>query len=187
MTITAKSVGIADIDGGADRAERLPCAARLADRGARAALPAGATERGRAAGRHRLQARPEARRAIHARQHLSISISYAGFKGIDVPSLLQSLWLYPFGCTEQLSSTAFPLLYYHQASLLGSAGLEDDDFQDTSDAGVHARVQQAIDTMLDRQGDNGVFGLWSLGDGEASALAQRLCAGFPDPRQGGGL
>ena len=99
---------------------------------------------------------------------LSISISYARFKGIDVPSLLQSLWFYPFGCTEQLASTAFPLLYYHQASLLGSAGLEDPDFQDTSDTGVHARVQQAIDTMLDRQGDNGVFGLWSLGDREAS-------------------
>ena len=99
---------------------------------------------------------------------LSISISYAGFKGIDVPSLLQSLWFYPFGCTEQLASTAFPLLYYHQAALLGSAGLEDEDFQDTSDAGVHARVQQAIDTMLDRQGEDGVFGLWTLSDGEAS-------------------
>lgn len=99
---------------------------------------------------------------------IAVSISYAGFAGIDVPSLLQSLWLYPFGCTEQLSSTAFPLLYYNQAPLLGNVGNQDNEFADTSEAGVHARVQRAIDTLLDRQDNNGVFGLWRLGDNEAS-------------------
>ncbi len=99
---------------------------------------------------------------------LSVSISYAGFAGIDVPSLLQSLWLYPYGCTEQMISTAFPLLYYNHPPLLGSVGQQDEDFQDTSMAGVHARVQKAIDTILDRQDQGGVFGLWSVGDGAAS-------------------
>lgn len=101
---------------------------------------------------------------------VSVNISYAGYQGIDVPSLLQSLWLYPYGCTEQLSSTAFPLLYYHQPLYLGLVSNEDDDedFQDTSSAGVHARVQQAIDTILDRQDETGEFGLWRVGDDEAS-------------------
>ncbi len=101
---------------------------------------------------------------------VSVNVSFAGYQGIDVPSLLQSLWLYPFGCTEQLSSTAFPLIYYNESTLLGRAGVDDDDngFQDTSDAGVHARVQQAIDTILDRQDETGEFGLWQESDGEAS-------------------
>jgi uncharacterized protein YfaS (alpha-2-macroglobulin family) len=102
------------------------------------------------------------------KQVQSVSIAYAGFAGIDVPSLLQSLWLYPFGCTEQMASTAFPLLYYHQASLLGGIGAQDAAFADTSDAGVHARVQEAIGTLLDRQDADGVFGLWRVGDNEAS-------------------
>jgi uncharacterized protein YfaS (alpha-2-macroglobulin family) len=99
----------------------------------------------------------------------SVSVSYAGFKGIDVPSLMQSLWLYPFGCTEQLSSSSFPLLYYKQPDvLLGSIGSQDEDFADTSAAGVHARVQQAIDTILDRQDATGEFGLWQVSDAEDS-------------------
>lgn len=98
----------------------------------------------------------------------AVNISYAGYKGIDVTSLLQSLWLYPFGCTEQLSSTSFPLLYYNETALLGRIGDDDDGFQDTTDEGVHARVQQAIDTILDRQDETGEFGLWRVGDGEAS-------------------
>jgi alpha-2-macroglobulin len=100
---------------------------------------------------------------------LAVSIGYAGYKGIDVPSLLQSLWLYPYGCTEQLSSTAFPLLYYNQAALLGGAAPpRQADWGDDSNAAVKQRVQQAIDTILDRQGADGVFGLWTVGDGDAS-------------------
>jgi uncharacterized protein YfaS (alpha-2-macroglobulin family) len=100
---------------------------------------------------------------------LTVSIGYAGYQGIDVPSLLQSLFLYPYGCTEQLSSTAFPLLYYNQAALLGDAAPDRrPEWGDDSNAGVKARVQSAIDTILDRQGADGAFGLWEVGDGEAS-------------------
>ncbi len=95
---------------------------------------------------------------------VNVSVGYAGYRGIDVPSLLQSLWLYPYGCTEQLSSTAFPLLYYSQAALLGRVDAD----APVSDAVVKARVQDAIDTILDRQDATGMFGLWDVGDGEAS-------------------
>ncbi len=90
---------------------------------------------------------------------LSVSLGYSGFGGIDVPSLLQSLYRYPYGCTEQLSSSAFPLLYANDPALLGKL---------PHDQAVHERVQQAIDTILDRQDESGEFGLWRANDGEAS-------------------
>jgi uncharacterized protein YfaS (alpha-2-macroglobulin family) len=102
--------------------------------------------------------------AAFAPGSLHVSIGYAGYRGIDVPSLLQSLWTYPYGCTEQLSSTAFPLLYYSRAALLGGAATGGDD----SDAAVKQRVQDAIDTILDRQDATGTFGLWEVSDGDAS-------------------
>ena len=91
---------------------------------------------------------------------VSVSLGYSAFAGIDTPGLLQSLYRYPYGCTEQLASSAFPLLYFNDPALLGGVPV---------DAGVHQRVQAAIDTILDRQDASGQFGLWRVGDGEASA------------------
>ncbi len=91
---------------------------------------------------------------------VTVSIGYSGFAGIDVPSILQSLYQYPYGCTEQMSSLAFPLLYFRDPALLGRL---------PQNQGLRARVQFAIDTILDRQDASGRFGLWRAGDGEASA------------------
>lgn len=85
-----------------------------------------------------------------------LTIGYSAQANIDVPGLLQSLYTYPFGCTEQLSSSALPLLYFNDARLLGHSA---------SDPGVHARVQDAIGTIADRQDAAGRFGLWHVGDG----------------------
>jgi uncharacterized protein YfaS (alpha-2-macroglobulin family) len=90
---------------------------------------------------------------------VSVSLSYSRLAGIDVPGLLQSLWRYPFGCTEQLTSTAFPLLYYQDAALSGQAA---------RDSGIHARVQAAIDRIIDRQNGDGSYGLWRANDNEGS-------------------
>ena len=89
----------------------------------------------------------------------SVQVSYARLAGMDVPGLLQSLWRYPYGCTEQLASTAFPLVYYSDPSL--SSGAADK-------AEVNHRVQSAIDRIVDRQDPEGTFGLWRAGDGLAS-------------------
>ncbi|HTH97703.1 MAG TPA: alpha-2-macroglobulin [Stellaceae bacterium] len=102
---------------------------------------------------------------------LTVSLGYAAYAGLDVPSLLQSLYLYPYGCTEQLSSTAFPLIYYSDPSLLGHVPLDGPLAAGDSKQGpaaVKARVQTAIDTILDRQSDDGSFGLWRAEDNEAS-------------------
>lgn len=90
---------------------------------------------------------------------VTVSLGYSGFSGIDVPSLLQSLYRYPYGCTEQLASSAFPLLYFNDPGLLGRI---------PKDLATKARVQQAVDTILDRQDAAGQFGLWRSGDGQAS-------------------
>jgi uncharacterized protein YfaS (alpha-2-macroglobulin family) len=86
-------------------------------------------------------------------------ISYSKLAGIDVPGLLQSLWRYPYGCTEQLASTAFPLVYYDDPTLASGAA---------DKAAIHERVQSAIDRIVDRQNPEGTFGLWRGGDGLAS-------------------
>src|SRR5262249_52862036 len=90
---------------------------------------------------------------------VTISIGYSAFAGLDVASLLQSLYRYPFGCTEQITSIAFPLLYYNDPLLLGRV---------KKDEGVRGRVQRTIQILLDRQGASGKFGLWTADDGSAS-------------------
>jgi uncharacterized protein YfaS (alpha-2-macroglobulin family) len=89
----------------------------------------------------------------------SVQIGYSRLAGMDVAGLLQSLWRYPYGCTEQLASTSFPLTYYDDPAL--SSGAADK-------AEVHKRVQSAIDRIVDRQDPEGTFGLWRAGDGLAS-------------------
>jgi uncharacterized protein YfaS (alpha-2-macroglobulin family) len=69
----------------------------------------------------------------------------------DAPGLLASLDAYPYGCTEQLTSKALPLLYFDQvATAMGAAGGSD----------VHKRVEEAISQILLNQSPNGAFGLW---------------------------
>ncbi|WP_449301433.1 alpha-2-macroglobulin family protein [Parasedimentitalea psychrophila] len=74
----------------------------------------------------------------------------------DVPGLLSSLDQYPYGCTEQVTSKAMPLLYLSsvaQASGLGNG------------PAVQMRVQDAIAKVLTRQASNGAFGLWRAESG----------------------
>ena len=76
----------------------------------------------------------------------------------DIPGLLASLDRYPYGCSEQITSRALPLLYL--SSVAEQAGITQDKDQD-----LRKTVQKAIDTLISRQGHNGSFGLWSTGNG----------------------
>ncbi|KAB2886791.1 MAG: alpha-2-macroglobulin family protein [Albidovulum sp.] len=69
----------------------------------------------------------------------------------DAPGLLAALDAYPYGCTEQLTSKALPLLYFDQvATAMGAAGGSD----------VRKRVEETIAEILLNQSPNGAFGLW---------------------------
>ena len=75
----------------------------------------------------------------------------------DAPGLLTALDRYPYGCTEQVTSRAMPLLYFDQlSSALGIAGK----------AKVKERVDQAIKSVLSNQSSNGAFGLWRPDSGD---------------------
>ena len=42
---------------------------------------------------------------------VSLTVSYSPFRGFDPAPIAAALSRYPYGCSEQLVSTAFPLLY----------------------------------------------------------------------------
>jgi uncharacterized protein YfaS (alpha-2-macroglobulin family) len=72
----------------------------------------------------------------------------------DVPGLLKWLDKYPYGCIEQTTSRAMPLLVFNDLADL--AGLP-------RDQALRPRVQDAIDAVLDMQNYSGNFGMWAPG------------------------
>lgn len=75
----------------------------------------------------------------------------------DVPGLMQRLDQYPYGCTEQVTSKALPLLYL--SSVAKSLGLGEGPQ-------VEARIDAAIRRVLTRQASSGAFGLWRAESGD---------------------
>jgi alpha-2-macroglobulin len=76
---------------------------------------------------------------------------------LDAPGLLEALDRYPYGCTEQVTSRALPLLYFDD--LARAMGLADSDT-------LALRINQAIERVLTNQASNGSFGLWSASSGD---------------------
>ena len=110
-------------------------------------------------------------------------ISFSNLAGLDPAPILDELYRYPYGCTEQLVSVAMPLLYYN--TLAAEAGAQ-------RDARITRRLQDAATQLLDRQGPDGAFGLWRAGDGHATPwlgayttdfLARAQREGLAVPRQ----
>lgn len=72
----------------------------------------------------------------------------------DVPGLLKWLDKYPFGCIEQTTSRAMPLLYFNDLADLARL---------PKDQALHARIQDSVDNVLDMQNYAGNFGMWGPG------------------------
>jgi uncharacterized protein YfaS (alpha-2-macroglobulin family) len=87
-------------------------------------------------------------------QDASVSLNVARADGFDVPALLMSLDRYPYGCAEQTTSRALPLVYFDE--LQPGSGLP-------ADAEIHKRVQEAVYRVLSYQSSSGSFGLWAPG------------------------
>ena len=76
---------------------------------------------------------------------------------LDAPGLLEALDRYPYGCTEQTTSRALPLLYFDEmAKALGMA----------ERLTIAKRIDQAIERVLTNQSSNGAFGLWRASSGD---------------------
>jgi len=76
---------------------------------------------------------------------------------LDVPGILTALDRYPYGCAEQTTSRALPLLYVNDlAKRMGLA----------TDAQLRERIDGAIARVLDMQDGSGAFGIWGPSDGD---------------------
>ena len=87
----------------------------------------------------------------------SVALNVSRSSAFDVPAMLMTLDRYPYGCAEQTTSRALPLLYLSEMN--AQSGLPDD-------GEVKKRVQEAIYRVLSYQSSSGSFGLWSPGSGD---------------------
>ena len=81
----------------------------------------------------------------------SLTVTVSDLAGVDVPGLLAFLDRYPYGCAEQTTSRALPLLYANAVAT--SVGLG-------SDGEIRKRVEAAVERLLQYQSSSGAFGLW---------------------------
>ncbi len=81
----------------------------------------------------------------------SVAVSLGGAGPLDVAGILAALDRYPYGCVEQLTSRAMPLVYLDDVA--ASVGI-------AADAKIRERVQDAIRGVLADQAASGAFGLW---------------------------
>ncbi|MBA4777718.1 MAG: alpha-2-macroglobulin family protein [Rhizobiales bacterium] len=87
----------------------------------------------------------------------SVAVNVTRSPAFDIPALVMMLDKYPYGCAEQTTSRALPLLYVSE--LTKDSGMAEDP--DT-----RKRVQEAIYRVLSFQSSSGSFGLWSPGYGD---------------------
>ncbi|WP_425097828.1 alpha-2-macroglobulin family protein [Tropicibacter sp. S64] len=87
----------------------------------------------------------------------SALVSAGPLARFDAPGLLARLDRYPYGCTEQVTSQALPLLY--MSSVAEPLGIGDP-------ARIALRIDQSITKVLTRQAANGAFGLWRAESGD---------------------
>ncbi|MBX9588887.1 MAG: alpha-2-macroglobulin family protein [Hyphomonadaceae bacterium] len=87
----------------------------------------------------------------------SVTVTVGPQGALDLPGLLASLDRYPYGCAEQTTSRALPLLYVNDvAKRIGLA----------SDTQVRERIDGAIARVLEMQDASGAFGIWGPSDGD---------------------
>ncbi|MEZ5775623.1 MAG: MG2 domain-containing protein [Hyphomicrobiaceae bacterium] len=92
---------------------------------------------------------------IPERSRVTVTVGPAA--EFDVPGLLAALDRYPYGCAEQTTSRALPLLYLN--SVAAEIGVTGEDK-------ARERIEQAIARLFDMQDASGAFGLWGPGSSD---------------------
>ncbi len=82
-----------------------------------------------------------------------VAMGFSSVPNFNLAGLLKKLDRYPYGCVEQTTSRALPLLYV--AELAQTLGIAEDR------TALRGRVQKAIGRILTMQRSDGSFGLWS--------------------------
>jgi len=92
---------------------------------------------------------------IPERSKVTLAVGPAA--ALDVPGILAALDRYPYGCAEQTTSRALPLLYLNQVA--AAAGI-------IGEPEAKKRIEEAIARLLDMQDSTGAFGLWGPANGD---------------------
>lgn len=81
----------------------------------------------------------------------SSTLALGALARFDAPGLLNALDRYPYGCTEQITSQALPLLYLDEvANAMGLASRDQ----------IALRIAQTVRDVMSNQTAEGAFGLW---------------------------
>ena len=108
---------------------------------------------------------------------VQVFASFSTRPTFDIPGLLKALDDYPYGCVEQTTSRALPLLYVAKVAEKVDSGFRPND--------VRRKVQGAIDRIMTaQQPARRLRHVVALRRGQPLAL--RLCARLPDPGAGRG-
>ncbi len=86
-----------------------------------------------------------------------VTVAVGAAAAMDVPGLLAALDRYPYGCAEQTTSRALPLLYLNQVA--AAAGI-------IGEADAKKRIEASITRLTEMQDSSGSFGLWGPGNGD---------------------
>ena len=154
VPLSAHAAGIGNVAVARQRAGQFRARAQLhagrqaGDADPRRAAPCGRSRRAKAS-RSRTTCSP-----ISCRAPARVAVSVGPSTALDAAALLKALDRYPFGCSEQITSRALPLLYVNELASEAHLAL---------DTAVDQRIRDAIERLLARQGSNGSFGLWSAG------------------------
>ena len=87
----------------------------------------------------------------------SATLSSSAAGRLDLAGILRSLDRYPYGCAEQTTSRALPLLYL--SSVASSIGVAEEEE-------ISPRIDKAVRRVLTYQSSQGSFGLWGPGSGD---------------------
>lgn len=82
----------------------------------------------------------------------SASVTIGNRAGLDVTGIFEALKRYPYGCAEQTTSRAMPLLYASRIAPLYGQSIEKD---------LPKHITKAIARLATLQNSQGGFGLWS--------------------------
>ncbi|MCB9992876.1 MAG: alpha-2-macroglobulin family protein [Hyphomicrobiaceae bacterium] len=81
----------------------------------------------------------------------ALTLAVGPLARLNVPELMLELDRYPYGCAEQVTSRALPLLYLNEVAHMVGIG---------DDKALEGRIDDAIADLLSKQSSNGSFGVW---------------------------
>lgn len=80
------------------------------------------------------------------------SLTVGNLAGLDVAGIFEALARYPYGCAEQTTSQALPLLYVNRIAPFYGRSIASD---------IPKRIETAVARLQSLQNSSGSFGLWS--------------------------